>query len=185
MSGPKKTRGGDSLHNALSPEQREKLAAWLTLDNLTYEDARALVESEFGVKTSADALRRFYSSFAVPWQYAQAKGDAEAFGSLLEGKFGPATIKRAEQLAFVALTDKTPNLNAAKALLKMVGDSAKLQVARDRLSLDADKFRQLVKTEAEKGLDALHLELKGDAVALALFEQMRARVMAALEAKQK
>lgn len=185
MSGPKKTRGGDSLHNALSPEQREKLAAWLTLDNLTYEDTRALVESEFGIKTSADALRRFYSSFAVPWQYAQAKGDADAFGTMLEGNFDDANIKRARQLAFAMLTDKSPNINAAKALLKIVGDSAKLSLARERLTLDSEKFRQLVKSEAEKGLDALHAELKNDAVALALFEQMRARVMAALEAKQK
>lgn len=180
----KKRRGGNSLHNALTEEQRVQLASWLTLENVTYKDARELVEQEWGISTSLDALRRFYSSYAVPWQYTQARGEAEDFGKLMEGNFDAATIKRAQQLAFSALTDKTPDLKTAKTLLKIVGDSAKNQLAERRLKLDAEKFREQVKTDAEKGLDALQAELKNDPEALALFERMRARVMQTLEAKE-
>lgn len=139
----KKRRGGVNLFNKLTPAQREQLAAWLTVENKTYEEARALAGSEFGVFTSPDALRRFYSSFAVPWQYSQASGEAEAFGQLMEGKFDAATIKRAKQLAFSALTDRNPDVKTAKALLKIVGDSAKVDLAKERLSLDERKVTLL------------------------------------------
>lgn len=143
MTPEKKRRGGASLHNKLTPEQRAQLAEWLTLQNLTYEDALELVAQQFGVKSSVDALRRFYASFAVPWQYSQASGDAEAFGDLMEGKFDEATIKRAKQLAFVMLTEKTPNVSAAKTLLKIVGDSAKLALAEKKVALDERKVTLL------------------------------------------
>jgi hypothetical protein len=140
----KKRRGGKkSLFNKLTPEQRVQLASWLTVENLTYKDARELVESQFGVSTSEDALVRFYSSFAVPWQYSQASDEAEAFGKLMEGNFDDATIRRAKQLAFSALTDRNPDVKTAKALLKIVGDSAKVDLAKERLTLDARKVALL------------------------------------------
>lgn len=139
----KKRRGGVNLFNKLTPEQREQLAAWITVENKTYEEALPLVASEFGVRTSITALRRFYSSFAAPWQYSQAKDEAEAFGQLLEGNFDEATIKKAKQLAFSALTDRTPDLKTAKTLLKIVGDSAKVDIAKERLSLDERKVTLL------------------------------------------
>ncbi len=178
----KKPRG-DSKLDALTPEQKVQLAEWLTVENLIYSKARARVLQEFGVSTTVSALSSFYSRFAAPWSYAQASGDAESFTALMSPHLEPAALKRATQLAFSALTNRKPDIKAAKALFKIVGDSAKLNLAERKLSLDADKFRQLVKTEAEKGLDALQVELKNDPVALALFEQMRARVMQAMEAK--
>jgi hypothetical protein len=138
-----KRRGGKGLFNKLTPEQREQLAEWLTLQNVTYEDALELVEQQFGVKTSVTGLRRFYASFAVPWEYSRATGDAEQFGEMMEGKFDAATIKRAKQLAFCMLTDKTPNVSAAKTLLKIVGDTAKQQIAEKRLALDERKVTLL------------------------------------------
>lgn len=143
MTTDKKRRGGSSLFNKLTPQQREQLASWLTIENLTYADARALLEEQFGISTSADALRRFYSSFAVGWQYSQARNEAEAFGQLMEGNFDAGTIKRAKQLAFSALTDRKPDVKTAKALLKIVGDSAKVDIAKERLSLDARKVTLL------------------------------------------
>jgi hypothetical protein len=139
----KKQRGGKSLHNQLTPEQREQLAEWLTLQNLTYEDALELVQDQFGVKSSVGALRRFYASFAITWEYSRAAGDAEQFGSLMEGKYDAATIKRAKQLAFSMLTDRNPNVSAAKTLLKIVGDTAKQQLAEQRLELDKRKVELL------------------------------------------
>ncbi len=180
----RKTRG-DSKLDALQPAQQEQLAEWLTVENITYAEARARCADQFGVSTSLSALQAFYARFAAPWKYTRARGEAETFAQLMEGQFDAATIKRAKQLAFDALANPKPDLNSAQTLLKIVGESAKLSLQERKLLLDAEKFRQMVKSEAEKGLDALHAELAHDPVALALFEQMRARVMATLEAKSK
>lgn len=152
MTPTDKKRRGDkaSLYNRLATdERRAQVASWLTIENLTYKDARELVESQLGISTSEDALRRFYSSFAVPWQYAQASNDAESFGQLMEGNFDAATIKRAKQLAFSALTERKPDVKTAKALLKIVGDSAKHDIAKERLALD-DRKVKLLEAKARK-----------------------------------
>ncbi|MBI5770823.1 MAG: hypothetical protein HZA93_23805 [Verrucomicrobia bacterium] len=140
---------GDSKLDALAPSQKEQLAEWLTVENLTYAEARTRVAEQFGVFTTASALQSFYSRFAAPWSYARAAGDAEAFASLMEGKFEPAAIKAAKQLAFTALTSPQPDLKTAKTLFKIVGDSAKLTLAQEKISLDARKVALLEKKAAQ------------------------------------
>ncbi len=142
MNARKKPRG-DSKLDALPLPQKETLSEWLTVDNLTYDEAKARVASEFGVFTTKSALCSFYSRFAAPWSYTRAAGDAEAFGALMDGKFEPAAIKKAKQLAFTALTSPQPDLKTAKTLLKIVGDSAKLDLAKEKVSLDARKVALL------------------------------------------
>lgn len=144
----KKPRG-DSKLDALLPAQKEQLAEWLTVDNLTYAKAKARVEKEFGVKTTASALASFYSRFAAPWSYSRASEDAEAFASLTEGRIDPAMQKRVKQLAFKALTDRKPDLKSAKVLLKIAGDSAKVEIAKEKLSLDARRIALLEKKAAQ------------------------------------
>ncbi|PTX95759.1 hypothetical protein [Opitutus sp. ER46] len=138
----KKPRG-DSKLDALTPEQQELLAEWLTIENVTYAEARTRVQDQFGVSTTASALQSFYSRFAAPWKYARAHGEAENFASLMEGKFDAASIKRAKQLAFEALTSPQPDLKTARALFKLIGDSAKTTIAKERLALDDRKVKLL------------------------------------------
>jgi hypothetical protein len=133
----------DSKLDALSEEQHVTLAEWLTIENVSYADAKARVLDQFGVSTSVAALQSFFSRFAAPWKYARAAGEADSFADLMEGKFDAATIKKAKQLAFDAMSGPRPDLKAAKALLKIVGDSAKLSLAQEKLSLDARKVKIL------------------------------------------
>lgn len=146
----------DSKLDALTREQKEQLASWLTVENLSYAKARARLLKEHGVATSPAALVSFYSRFASPWKYAQAKGEADAFAQLMEGQFDAATIKRAKQLAFEAMSGPKPDLKSAKALLKMVGDSAKVKIAEERVSLDTRKVKLLeqkaAQADAAKGI---------------------------------
>lgn len=134
---------GDSKLDALPLEQQELLAEWLTVENLTYAKARDRVKKQFGVSTTTSALAGFYARFAAPWRYTRAHGEAESFAALMEGKFDAASIKAAKQLAFTALTSPTPDLKSAKALLKIVGDSAKLTLQQEKLLLDARKVALL------------------------------------------
>ncbi len=169
----KKPRG-DSKLDALLPAQKEQLAEWLTVENMTYAKAKARVAKEFGVATTASALASFYSRFAAPWSYARASADAEAFASIVEGTIEPALIKRTKQLAFKALTDRKPDVKTAKALLKMIGDSAKITLQKEKLGLDARKVTLL---EAKA---ALADKAKAIANNQALSEEEQAAQMRAL-----
>ena len=95
---------GDSKLDALTPDQREQLCSWLTVENLTYAKAQAQLKQRFGISTTRSALCSFFASVAAPWKYAQARGEADSFAGLMEGKFDEASIKRAKQLAFEAMT---------------------------------------------------------------------------------
>jgi hypothetical protein len=150
----------DSKLDALPPEQQEQLAEWLTIENVSYAEARKRVRQRFGVSTSAAALQGFYSRFAAPWKYLRAKGEADQFAALMEGHFDEASIKRAKQLAFEAMTAPRPDLKAAKALLKIVGDSAKVEIARQKLTLDSRKVAVL---EAKAKLADQAKDIAGDA----------------------
>jgi hypothetical protein len=133
----------DSKLDALSEEQHVTLAEWLTIENVSYTEAKSRVLDQFGVSTSVAALQSFFSRFAAPWKYARAADEADQFAALMEGKFDAASIKRAKQLAFEAMSGPRPDLKAARALLKIVGDSAKLSLAQEKLSLDARKVKLL------------------------------------------
>lgn len=143
MRTPSKKPRGDSKLDRLPEDQKEQLCAWLTVENLTYREARTRCAEQFCCFTTEHALSQFFRSVALPWKYAQAKGEADAFAQLMEGNFDAASIKVAKQLAFEAMTSPQPNIEAAKSLLKMVGDSAKVDLARERLSLDARKVKLL------------------------------------------
>lgn len=140
---------GDSKLDALLPEQQERLAEWLTIENLTYAEAKERVQAEFGVSTTPSALQGFYSRFAAPWKYARARGEAESFAALLEGKFDEASKKKVQQLAFEALNSPSPDTKAAKTFFKILGDTAKVEIARDRVTLDARKVKLLEQKAAQ------------------------------------
>lgn len=133
----------DSKLDALSEEQHVQLAEWLTLENISYAQARDRVREQFGVSTSLAALQSFYSRFAAPWKYARKKEAADQFAELMEGNFDAANIKAAKSLAFDALSQPLPDVKTAKTLLKIVGDSKKLELAQEKVSLDARKVALL------------------------------------------
>lgn len=149
MRNPDKKPRGDSKLDALDPAAKEQLCRWLTVDNLTYAKAKEQLRAEFGITTNNDALHRFYGQVAAPWQYASAAGEADSFAQLMAGRFDEATIKKAKQLAFTALTSRKPDLKTAKVLLKIVGDSAKVSIAQDKLTLDGRRIVLLEKKAAQ------------------------------------
>lgn len=176
----KKPRG-DSKLDALNGQQQALLAEWLTIENVTYAKAQERVLAEFGLATTRSALCSFYARFAAPWKYARAAGEADQFAELMEGKFDAATIKRTKQLAFEALTSPQPDIKAAKALLKIVGDSAKIELQKQTLAHAIEKFREDIKSDVDKALDALFAEIKGNAEALALFQKFKACALRSVE----
>lgn len=144
----RKTRG-DSKLDALAPAQKEKLSEWLTVENVTYEKAAERCLAEFGVSTTLSALRSFWVRVARPWQYMKSRSEADAIAQLLDGRFDEATAKKVHQLAFEALSDRTPDLKSAKTLLKIIADSARVRLAEQKVSLDMRRVTLLEQKAAE------------------------------------
>lgn len=173
----------DSKLKSMPREWQDTLCEWLTVENVTYSEARKRLIERFEVSSSQAALSEYYSSAAVPWKYARARNLADEFAKLSAGQFDQAAAKRLQQLLFEMTVSNRVDLRAVKTLAKIVGDSHKLTLAQQRLELDTKKFREQVQSDIEKGLDALHAEIKGNAEALQLFERMKSLVMRSVEGK--
>lgn len=129
----------DSVIEGLPPAQREQVSNWLSDENLSYTETVRKIAETYGVRTSVGALQTWFTRIERPRQYAAAKGAADEFAGLMEGNFDDANIRLAKQLAFEFLSSPSPSIGAAKVLLKIVGDSAKLKIAQEKVGLDARK----------------------------------------------
>lgn len=67
-------------------------------------------------------------------------------------------------------------LDVANSMLKTVLEFAKLEAKQRDTELDEQRFRESVRTKIQSGLDALHAEIKSNAVAREAFERFRAVV---------
>lgn len=176
----------DSKLDALSPQQKEMLREWLVDENLSYEKAQERLYQDFNVRTSVGALSRFYATQCFSLRSSEAKAFAEQVGQeLLEAEptFDKVTLALVKKRAFEQAAARDGDMKTLEILAGIIGGSAKLQLKKEQLEFSREKFRQELKSDVEKGLDALQAEIKGDAIALELFEKMKARVMAAMEAK--
>ena len=134
---------------SLPQSVQDQIADWLTVANQSYEQVRQRCAQELGVTTSVGALQHFYGVYAAPRKYAQAADAADAFASLMQGRFDEATIKKAQELAFDAINSPAPDVKTAKTLVKIVGDSANLELKRRKLAIDERKVALLEKKAAQ------------------------------------
>lgn len=134
----------DAKLKSLPPEQRELLCRWLTVDNISYKEARLRVKAQFGLHVGSDStFTDFYHSVALPWSYAQSAGVADAFSQAAEGNLEPAAIKRIRQLLFDAAASRKTDFRALKTLAQIVGNAQKHTLAAERLELDKRKVKLL------------------------------------------
>ena len=178
----KKPRG-DSKLDSLPADQQALLCEWLTVENVTYKEARTRLAEQFGCFTSHNALSEYWPT-ALKWKYARDHAAAKDMAAWEQGDFQPAVKKRLEQLAFQLASAPTVDVKTLKAFIKMLTDGEKVQLQKNTLALELEKFRESVKTAQEKGLDALFAEIKDKPEAVALFHRFRAVAQAGLEAAQ-
>lgn len=156
----------DELYQMLRRNTQEKVVEWLKADH--------------GIKTDSGALSRFWE-----WYHSWSLKPAADFAGSLQKQFekmpqlkGQAEkIREITQVAFEmkAAQDRDPKLFFA--LGKARHDAR-------RLALEENKFRESIKTDIEKGLDALHSEIKDNTEALTLFERLKAAVMKSVGGSQ-
>lgn len=179
----RKTRS-DSKLAALDAQQKDLLRTWLIDENLSYQDAKQRLWEDFNVQTSVGALSSFYATECFALRSSEARDFAERVVQELTtsgDKFDEATLRLVRQKAFERAYARNGDLDELATLAKIIGDSQKLKLKQEQLSFSREKFRQQIKTDVEKGLDALYLEIKGNKAAVALYEKLRAVVMKSVD----
>jgi len=186
VSRGRKARSDDKLAN-LTPEQKAMLRSWLVDENLSYDQAKQRLHDDFNVETSKGALSKFYARDCFTLRASEARNFAEHVERELLAKdstFDRATLALVKQKAFERAYAQNGNIAELATLAGIIGDSAKLDLKKQELQLSREKFLQELRSDLEKGLDALHAEIKGNAEALTLFEKLKAVVMRSVEGRR-
>ena len=184
ITNSRKTRC-DSVLDALTNEQKERLGRWLGEENRGYEEVRQLAATEFGVATSRSALSRYFRRCAatrtagntelgvsglgfgvetVDAEQLEAwRGVPAETGRLLQD----AALTRARQLAFHAIADRDPDLKRVARLMGIVRELERQQIERVRVELEerrvALKERAVANAEvpkAERGARNAEVEMR-------------------------
>ncbi len=127
----------------LSEEQRAQLVEWLTVENIAYGEARTRCTKQWDFTPSLTALKEFYSEVAAPARNARAEREAEALAAIMAGRYEDATIRRARQMAFEAMSGPQPDVKLAKDLLRIVGDAANHSLRERKYELDVRRVAVL------------------------------------------
>lgn len=184
MSANKKPRS-DSKVAALPPEVRDEVVRLLGEENKSYKDVCEWLWSDRGVKIGATALFNWYSLHSWSTSAVQAKAFAEQVKAhqRSSGDYDEATLALVQERAYILARTKGADVQDLATLAGIIGDSAKLRLKQRELELNLEKFRALMKSDIEKGLDALHAECAANAEALQLFEKFKAAVMKSVGGK--
>lgn len=179
-------RRGDSKLARLPEHIREQLDHWLTVENLTYTAIREKLHLDFDVETGERALSIYYTEELFEVRNKRAADFADRVAASLVAnpdKFDIATIAAVRQRAFNLAVAEDGDVKDLAILAGILGDTAKLKLKREELALSLERFRQQVKDDVEKGLDALHAEIAGNDDAETLFERLKAAVMQSVQGK--
>ena len=144
----------DSVLDALTNEQKERLGHWLGEENRGYEEVRRLVATEFGMATSRSALSRYFRRGAATRPAGNTElgvlglgfgvgiidaEDLAAWGALPEETtrvIEGAVLGRARQLAFSEITMRDPDLRRVTRWMAVANKLERGQIERERMELE-------------------------------------------------
>lgn len=174
----------DSKVAALPPEMRAEIARRLGEENQSYKDVAKWLADD-GHRISVTALCNWYSVHS--WQTnrgsARDVADQVRADAATSGDYNEATLALVHERAYILARTQGASVKDLALLAGIIGDTARLRLKARELELNVEKFRQTVKADIDKGLDALHAEIKGNPEALALFEKFKAAVLRSAEGK--
>jgi len=149
MSG-RKPNANAKLRN-LPPEQKTALTDWLVDEGMSYEAAKDRIAEEFGVKTSIGAISDFWQKECFSLRFRKARSTAEQIVSVMRedgNDFDEATLTAIGQRAFNLAVAKDADVDDLVSLVKVIGDSKKLQLQSDKLEIDKRRVALLEKKAA-------------------------------------
>ncbi|HSI08823.1 MAG TPA: hypothetical protein VK985_09530 [Rariglobus sp.] len=179
IENPEGKARGDSVLKTLPDALQEELYQFLRRN--TQAKTLAWLQETHGIQIKSGAtLTEFWTWYPKSnflRQAAQTSDElAETLTKLPELKITAEQAREVAAASFEIAAARNRDIDTFALLGAGEDKRFKRQLARE-------KFEWSKKTEAEKGLEALHAEIKGDAVALQIFEQLRARVKLIQEGK--
>lgn len=185
----------DSRLGMLPEDARMRLLEWFTTPGMTISRIREEAERPYaagglGVKTSTGALSTWWSQHGPEYLIArrsQARSLAADLAAEVQARpaqFEAATIDAISQQAFTIAQQPGVQAKDVKALFGLILKVRDQETKKQELALQEAKFRETLKTDIERGLDALHTEIKGNAEALQLFGRMREIVLGTVGGKR-
>jgi len=141
---------------------------------ITFSKIRVEIPLRYGITVSQSTLSEFYAWLRLKKRLERAESVAQQARDELakDPEISTAALDRFADKVFTTEALDTNNVKGYVAI-------AKLRLARDKQAFDREKLSALVKSKIEAGLDALFVEIKGNARAEALFLQLKTEVQAA------
>jgi len=133
----------DALWNELTPEQLEKLDAWLFEENQSYSEILSKAQRELGFKGSDGSLRRYYQrrrQERVMEELAETKGSPEDVEALRV-----AAVKMAGTYAYQQLAETPEEVEKWGPALKLMVENDHNQTLRE-----GQKLRRELREEDRK-----------------------------------
>jgi hypothetical protein len=161
------------------PEEAQHAIIDRMLNGNTYLQVKDYILEKYQIETSAAALSKFWETMAAPVLLARRHRAVETADEIADeaiarpGKFDAATIDALKQKAFELAIAPGADPRDVKSLFMLVLKARDQEIDAQTLALESEKFRATIASKVEAGLDAIHAEIKGNAKALALFQQMR------------
>jgi len=172
-------RRSDAWDAPLTDEQRLQAFDWAR--DLGYHKMRVLVKKELKIAPpSIAAISDWYQYMTgVVAQATLAKAITDA-GQIRDaakelGDVSDAVAAGLGQLALEAIISRDPEKVKLFASLAMQSQKERREV--EELDLDKAKFQAAMKSNIERGLDALYDDIRGNTQAEKLFGKLRATVM--------
>lgn len=181
----RKPRGDSTLK--ILPEERQREIVEHAAGH-TLAETRVWLAAD-GIETSSAALSGFLSWWHLRHQFKSWEADAVTMIDLLRQKRPDLPEGDLQgyaneffQLKAIKENDSETWLAFASARHRALMDKAKLEQRERELEFDKEKFRQSIKSNIERGLDALFEEIKANPQAVELFGRMKEIVAKETEA---
>ena len=124
----------DSKLDGLSPERQEELIDWLGDENVGLAEAVARVRERWGVVVGLSAMQAYRRRQVELRRYAEEAEAAAEWTMGAPARFAEAVVRRAQQMAFAALTDVQPDVAEAERLGRLAARLQRVELARERVA---------------------------------------------------
>lgn len=131
---PKKVRGDAKLER-LTAQQHEQMLVWLDDENRTYIEVAGLVRTGFGLSVGKSAVADYWRRHVMPQRSRQQADTAAEIAALPDDQFVAAMLKLAKLHAWEAISQPTPDVRQAAAMMSLVHNVHRTDIARQRLAL--------------------------------------------------
>ena len=144
----------------LNSEQHKQLCQWLLSPNLPYQEIVPLIEKEFGIQTSAHAIKKFYRQNVSRYLISERRRTLTLATRVSKevhrkpSQFNPATLDSLEQLAFKLSNEPEADVKKVQVIYELVLRAKEQELRRQESELKARRL-DFLEQKAQDAEDAL------------------------------